>query len=364
MKKITFFICSLSSGGAEHQLSMLANFLQEKNYDITIITFTDKTDHYHLNDGIKRVRITNKGNRILAYMSIFRIIVKLKTDCFISFGQRENLLSLVPFLFRKDVNYIAGERNFTIGKQSMCEKLLINFLYKRADYIVPNSYSQRKHIIECNKRYESKTITITNYTDLNEYKFSETPTNEIIKIGIFCRFEAQKNCHRFVEAIYELKKKTNILFVIEWYGNRQFSNLTSQEYYDVLYRKIIELGLQDHIILHDSVKNVAELMSSFDAICLPSLHEGFSNTISEGICCGKPMLVSNVSDNHLMVRDGENGFLFNPNSISDIVDAFEKFFRLNEDGRKEFAKKSRIIAEELFNKEVFIKSYVSLIEGQ
>ena len=363
MKKITFFICSLSSGGAEHQLSILANFLQEKKYEISIITFADEADHYHLNDGIKRIRITSKGSPIRRYIEIFKYLLKVKTDCFISFGQRENFISLIPFLFRRKIKFIAGERNFTIGTPSKYEKVLMTVLYKRANYIVPNSFSQNKHIVENNKRYRQKTITITNFTDLDEYKFVEKQEENPLKIGIFCRYESQKNCHRFIDAIYELKKRTKHQFLIEWYGNRVFSNSISQNYYNVFCEKINELNLQDIVILHDSVKNVAELMSSYDAICLPSLHEGFSNTISEGICCGKIMLVSDVSDNPVMVKDGENGFLFDPYSVSEIVIAFEKFFTLTPEQRKSFGKKSRSIAEMLFSKDKFVKSYISLIES-
>jgi glycosyltransferase involved in cell wall biosynthesis len=95
---------------------------------------------------------------------------------------------------------------------------------------------------------------------------------------------------------------------------------------------------------------------------LPSLFEGFSNSIAEGICCGKPMLVSDVSDNRIMVHDHENGFLFDPNDVDSIVDAFIRFFSLDTSEMTMMGHKSREIAESLFDKEAFIESYINLIE--
>lgn len=74
------------------------------------------------------------------------------------------------------------------------------------------------------------------------------------------------------------------------------------------------------------------------------------------------MLVSDVSDNSLMVHEGEFGFLFDPNKTDSIVSAFEKFLTLDRTQIEEMGKRSREIAEKLFDKNEFIESYVNLIE--
>ena len=124
-----------------------------------------------------------------------------------------------------------------------------------------------------------------------------------------------------------------------------------------------ELGIGDVLKLYPAVKNPALLMGNYHAVCLASLYEGFSNSIAEGICSGKPMLVSNVSDNSIMVHHGENGFLFTPELTDSIVDAFMKFFSLSHDEMCLMARRSREIAEELFDKKKFIQQYIDLIES-
>lgn len=124
-----------------------------------------------------------------------------------------------------------------------------------------------------------------------------------------------------------------------------------------------EYGLTDTIIIKDPTREVASLIPQYDVLCLPSLHEGFSNSISEYICCGRPVICSNVSDNPVMVKEGENGFLFDPTDASDIAEAFSRFFSLTKEMRTAMGRRSREIAEALFDKERFISAYIDLIES-
>lgn len=75
------------------------------------------------------------------------------------------------------------------------------------------------------------------------------------------------------------------------------------------------------------------------------------------------MLVSDVSDNSLMVHDGENGFLFSPNNEDSIFEALKKFLELSSEERIEMGVKSRELANELFNAERFVNSYINLVEN-
>ena len=115
MKKITFFICSLSSGGAEHQLTILADYLVEKEYDVSIVTFSNIPDHYKYNTKINRINLYC-GNYIKTFARIFLFFLRNNTDCVISFGSRENFLTLLPLLFKPKQKIINGERCATFSK--------------------------------------------------------------------------------------------------------------------------------------------------------------------------------------------------------------------------------------------------------
>lgn len=365
MSKVVLFINSLSIGGAERQACILADGLVERGYDVTLTTYGNVSDFYTYNPKVHRNQIAPGGGKLLKMISIWRYFLTVKTDWVISFGQRSSSFCLRPLMFRsrKKIRVIASERNTTIGKPGTIEKQLMRSLYHRVDYIVPNSFTQREHIIKAKTQYKDKTIAITNYTDTSKFKPTPLPGEDLMRIGVFSRYAEQKNCVRFVEVVKQLKDHSSQRFVIDWYGDRYIKDTQLNPMFERMSQKIHEYGLTDCIKLHDMIRDVVGEMVKFDACCLPSLHEGFSNSVSEAICCGKPCIVSDVADNGIMVKDGVNGFLFDPEKIESMVSAFTRFFHLTKEERQNMGKESRLRAEQIFDLDAFIQKYVNLIES-
>lgn len=361
MKSITFFITSLSSGGAEHQLVELSKLLRLKGYSITIVTFADTVDHYSVPVGVLRKRLVPNKSHYSKAVSIFKYFLKCDTDCVISFGNRESLFSMWSMFFRPRLKYIVGERNLFTGKVPFLKKVMDSLLYKRATYIVPNSVSQSNFIKSNYSFVTGKVHTIQNFTDLNHFIAQQYPCNAKQKIAVFARYHSTKNYLRLVSVVGKLRDK-GYDFSLAWYGNQYFQSEENPCYLEMK-KKVKELGLEKIIFMYDHVKDVRTTMIQYDAICLPSLKEGFSNAISEAICCAKPMLVSRVSDNPTMVRDGENGFLFDPENETEMEKAFECFLQLSIDELKCMSRNSRRIAESLFDANAFVTKYITLIES-
>ena len=364
-KDIVCFTESLAGGGAEHQMVILAGFLAEKGYDVTIATYADVPDHYDIPVGVKRVRIAEGGKYIAKLLGTFSFFMKTGADCVISYRKMCNIRLLIPMFFRSNrIRVICSERNTTIGKPDFARRFMVYVLYNRADFVVPNSESQTKYMKLENPRLINKLCTIHNYTDLVHFKVCSMPDDmDVIRIAVFARYSQQKNPLRFAEAIKVLIQKTNHSFEIHWYGSQDGGLGGYNAEYLQVKSKVEELGLKSIFNLHPAVKDPSMIMNEFHAVCLPSLYEGFSNSIAEAICCGKPMLVSDVADNGVMVHDGVNGFLFDPKQEDSICDAFLKFFNLTQEEMLQMANYSRQIAENLFDKDLFIKQYVNLIES-
>ena len=361
MKTITLFIAALSSGGAEHQLTILANLLVERGYEVELVTYSDLKDHYPLSEKVKRVRLAEGKANWRKLLRIFGFFLLKKTDCVISFGSRDNMLALLPLLLRPHIEVIVGERCAVYQRPVWYKRLNFKWLYRRANYIVPNSYTQELDIATNYHWLTDKVHVITNYTDVDAYPQSPMPHNDVLKIGIFCRYAEQKNYRRFAEVVKLLKEEEDKPFEIHWYGNMRFGKELLPQYveFDGLVRKY---HIGDRLFLHDHTQQVAQMLPQYDALCLPSLTEGFSNSISEYICTGRPVLASDVADNHVMVKDGTNGFLFDPENIGDMVSKFRRLLKLQGYEYDSMGSASRRIAEGLFNKEKFIESYIKLIE--
>ena len=72
IKSIVCFTESMAGGGAEHQMSFLANFLVEKGYNVSLVTYTDIPDHYPINDAINRIVIGKGKGKICKAIEIFK----------------------------------------------------------------------------------------------------------------------------------------------------------------------------------------------------------------------------------------------------------------------------------------------------
>lgn len=363
-KKIICFICSLSSGGAEHQIAELSNLLVQERYQVQLVTFGDFSDHYKLDNRIERIRLAEGKNSFIKALSIFWFFLTSQADCIFSYGQRESVFCIVPSLFRFRRNKIvACERSCTINRTpDKYENFLMGHLYKKVYAIVCNSYTQKEHIIKTKPKYSNKLHTIINYIDLMGFCPVKYPHNDVVRISIFARYDKLKNYERLVEVVTVLKAK-DYNICLEWFGNKHMANNELYPDYVKLSEMIEEKGISDNFKIHDHIPSVSSQIAESDAVCLASLWEGFSNTIAEGISCGRPMIVSDVSDNSVMVHEGENGFLFNPLDVDDMIKAFERFLTLTYEERVKMGEKSRQIAESLFGTDVFIQSHKELIEG-
>ena len=361
MKHITCFTANLCAGGAEHQMVILSNLLAKRGYKVTIVTYNDIADDYDLENGIERVRLFVPGGNIKQEWKISKYFWGVKTDYIISFRSSPNFILLLPMILRWSPKIICSERNTTIIP-NLREKLNYNFLYRRATYIVPNSYAQAKYLRSLKKSWEDRIVPIINYTEVDKFVPGKRPQyNESMMIGVIARVFPQKNYERFCQMLALLKSKTDKQFKVIWYGCRQEGGHAKGAAH--IRQLISELNIGDVIEARPAVLDVVGTMEKFHVMCLPSLYEGFSNSLSEYICCGKPVLCSDVSDNSLMVHDGENGYLFDPTDIESMCAAFLKMLSADEKKLEEMGKKSRKIAEKLFDKEDFIDKYIKLIES-
>ena len=132
--------------------------------------------------------------------------------------------------------------------------------------------------------------------------------------------------------------------------------------YENAAKLVLNLGLEKEFKLHSFSKTPERDIHDMDVISLPSFHEGFSNSLSEALACGKPIIASDVSDNPFIVEDSIQGFLFDPYNVYSVVDAFKRYNDLSIEERRAMSISAREKAEKLFSKDAFGDKYIRLIK--
>ena len=356
--KILCFTDGFNQGGAERQLIGLANLLQQHGFDVTLASYHKENFYRSLMDScnLKYDFIESSGLQLSKLVSCYKYFKTKGFDCVISYKGGCNQICCLLKAIGMSFNLIVSERCLVYDFNAFQKRKF--FLYRFADYIVPNSYAQEKFIGEHYPKLLAKTVTITNFTDIDTFVPVKNETHSKLRVLVTARISHQKNIKRFIEALSILKKE-NLSIDVKWFGNVNFGEDT----YALECKELIErYGIGDIFHLLPATTSISTEYQSCDVFCLPSIFEGYPNVVCEAMSCGKPVLCSNVCDNSTIVEDGVNGYLFDPYNIMDIVQAFRKVYSLSTNQREEMGTKSREMAVVKFSKKTFVNKYIKLIE--
>jgi len=358
---------NLACGGAERQFTELAVLLDQLGHDVRVVLY-HAADHYlpRLEENQIPVRVVTYRGRLHRIVRLRKAIRSIKPNVVIVFKRNPALWVELSSLLGRDYRLIVSERNYAHRGMSIgtWARMLSHAL---ADVVVSNSKSQYEFIRTQVSWLRSRTVWIANTIDLQRFcpaKTTRPQVKHLLRILVLGRFSEQKNPLRFLEAVDICRRRhPNVEVTVDWYGSNFYAQGSparlSRTYLDVT-ANIRRLGLHETVRTHDPVSDVVPLLHQCDVLCLPSIYEGYSNVIAEAIACGVPVLASNVSDNSLMVHDGVNGFLFDPEDARDIANAIVRFSECTPEERAAMGARSREMAENLISPSLFAQRYENL----
>lgn len=356
MKKVICLIESLGSGGAERQLTYLASQIKERGYNVEVWTYYPNDFYAPIleENGVTWKYVADAQPPHKRVWVLKKELKRANPDVVIAYLDTcTTVLSIIKLLGAK-FKLIVSERN-TTQKLSVRERLKF-FFYRWADAIVPNSYTQTEFIRKRYPNLSSKLHTITNFIDTDKFCPPKVKIKrDKVRILTVARIVPQKNVLRLLEVVKRLKEE-GYQFRYDWFGT-----VTDKIYYQKCLDLIQAYNIADVFEFHKPSKNIVKEYQTSDVFCLPSLYEGFPNVICEAMSCGLPILCSNVCDNPMIVEEGANGFLFDPNDLEEMDKKIEKMFLMKITEYDKFSLKSRLVCEERNSMTRFVYSYENFI---
>ena len=358
MKNILCLIDALTLGGAERQLIGLASMLQKKGYHVDLAYYYKDNFYEKLasEEELNTFLIDVSNNRISKIWNIYKFVKRAHYDTVIAYKDGPNIIACVLKLFGLNFKLVVSER---VTSQTVTLKDQIKyFIYRWADYVVPNSFSQRTFICKNFPILANKTVTITNFTDINHFTPSLVKrTDDGIRILTVARIAQQKNILNYLQAAKMiLDEFPHSIF--GWYGDVQ----PGEEKYEELCLETLQtLGISGNFKFFPAKQRILEVYHDYDVLCLPSVYEGFPNVVCEAMSCGKPILCSRVCDNPYIVDEGVNGLMFNPERVDDIYQVIKRYILLSDKEKIQMGKCSRMLAEQKFAEDKFVGRYIDLI---
>jgi glycosyltransferase involved in cell wall biosynthesis len=216
----------------------------------------------------------------------------------------------IPSVFTvHGANFMETKPESTLGR---IEELLLTKIHFTQEISVSHNFLKYPNI---NKNIQIITNGV-NVVDFNKSVPKAKIDNKfnILWVG---RFDPVKNVEFLIASFKQIAIK---------YPKTQLT-LLGYGYQEIKITQLIEnLGLHHKVtIIHqNSNEQKINIYKTVDLFVLPSFSEGMPITLLEAWAARKPVLVSKVGDNPLLVKVGINGYLFNPNNQSELIILLEQ----------------------------------------
>lgn len=322
---ILITISAITGGGAEHVVEHLCNTLDSDKYDIHCGYFKERGERGDAlaASGVNVVRLTDSDESKTDYFSF----LKMRKYC------REHHIKLVH---AHDIHAMVNGALMKLTMPSI--KLIYTFHFGNYPNIDKNKYYFEKvftkipdQLIAVGTRQAgqiSKTYNIperrikTIYNGVHDYwvEHRESGGNSKrgkITFGSISTLTTQKGLEILIDAVEILNNKHPNRFSMVIVGDGS------------LREKLIELSREKHL---DEVIRFAgwvrdaniNMLPEFDVFVQSSRWEAMSVVILEAMSAGKPIVATNVGENHVVLENEETALVVPPNDSQLLADAMER----------------------------------------
>lgn len=357
--RIACLIDHLGSGGAQRQLVTLAVAFHQLGHDVRVVTYADQNFYLPLlqENGIRYER-TPKGGRLRRILAVRRVLRHGDHDVVLAFLETPALLAELAALPGRDWGLVVSERTSNPESFRSLRGRYLRWMHTVADFITVNANATKELIDRLYPRLRGRVHVVFNTVDLTRFfpvAERHSPDRRPRTIAVAASYHPRKNVDGLLRAIAMLDGETRKRLRVEWYGDRH-----GRVFEDAM-SFVRSASLDGCVRLEAATLSIAQIMQRVDAVGLFSHAEGLPNAICEAMACGKPVLLTRVSDATLLVRQGINGWLCYPDNPASIAEALQSFVGARPDELEEMGRESRRLAESLFDPKKIVGDYLTLL---
>ena len=204
--------------------------------------------------------------------------------------------------------YMPGYDNYHVPGQF--EKKMVPAIYKNSKRIHAVSKSLADALVDL-KLADTKPIVIPNVVNIDVFKYREKERSKTFSFVHISSLINQKNPEGMLQALSLVKKKRND-FVLKIIGpaKEKFKKMVS------------DLSLEKEVIFMGEIPytDVAKEINNSDAMIHFTRYETFGCVIAESLCCGIPVIVSDLDVIRELITNGVNGLLVTESEVDDLAD--------------------------------------------
>lgn len=339
--KILFCLGSMGNGGAERVVSNLSNYFIENN-DVSIVVTKNEKPYYELNSKINYYMLDENSKssnfliRTIKRVSLLRkILKKIKPDIIISLLPEPTYRLMIAKSFLKIKTIISVRNDPNVEYNSFIKKLLVKFLYTKADGFVFQTIDAQNWF---SNKIQRKSVVIPNPINSSFIcdPYEGIREKSIVNVG---RLMEQKNQRLLIESFYEVSKKHDD-YILKIYGDGPLK--------EDLQELINRYKMNDKIILKGKSNNIKDEIYKAGIFVLSSDYEGMPNALMEAMALGIPSISTDcpIGGPKFLINNKENGLLVKVNDKREMIEAIN-FLIENNDESIRLGKNANRICDEL-----------------
>ena len=350
--KVLFITASLGRGGAETQLIKVALFLKSMQYTVKIISLTpiNEFEIDYEKEGIPVIFLRSwKGNFCSNLRALYAITKNYKPDVVIAFMFIAIIFArLLKILFK--FKLISSIRIATLPRKWYIPFKITNGL---DDEIVYNSVAskidfEKKRLVSIRGKVIHNSISIPKKEDILNVK-----SIDFVWICV-AHFRWNKDYKTLFRAIAKLKE---LNFRVDIIGG------LNEKYLSWAELMIKDLEIESHVRILGFKSNTQTYLHRSDAFVLSSFSEGMPNALLEAMANEKPVVVTDIRCNRLILESAKCGFLSEKENPEDLAGKMKTVMELSTKERLILGQKGRTYIEENFSEDLIMQHWLSAVKS-
>jgi GalNAc-alpha-(1->4)-GalNAc-alpha-(1->3)-diNAcBac-PP-undecaprenol alpha-1,4-N-acetyl-D-galactosaminyltransferase len=325
--RITLVISTLTIGGAQRVMSLMANYWAAQGHDVTLVSLSPQSDDWFpLHQLVTRVSLNllsdsahlgqalcQNALRVLRLRDQLR---RLRPDVVISFMDTTNVLTIlasrglgIPVIISERTN----PRRRAIG---LAWSTMRSFLYRRADALVVQSSAVRDWAREIGVSARVDIIPNPINPEFNGSAKEAGRRRSGLTVVAMGRLVRTKGFDLLIEAFARCAGQHPEWSLVILGEGEERSNL------ELL---IVAKGLQDRVQLAGQVPRPSQILGQADLFVLSSRFEGFPNALMEAMACKLAVISTDCPNGPRdIVRDGVDGLLIPPDDVNALAKGMDR----------------------------------------
>jgi len=351
-KKVLFYLPNLCGGGAERVSINILNQLNREKYEIHLLLGILEGEAVHLIPQDIEVHNLNSPRTIFSLFKLRKKIKEIKPYAIFSSLNRAHIA--LNFSLRgisnkpKTIMRVPSSPKlvFKYNEMDKMFKILLDISLKNATTIIAQTPEMKEEIFEYHSVNKDKIEILINPLDRKLIDESiEEPFDLFdkghINVVASGRLSIEKGYDVLIESFSKVyqRNQTYRLYIIGADNGNQMDE------YKVL---IDKFSLQGIVTFLGFQQNPYKFYFHSDLFVLSSRREGLPNTILENLYLNKPVVGTRcIPFMEELIKDGENGFLVDVESVEQLADAILNFKELSD--KKGFVNDDLILEKDIFS---------------